>query len=449
MSRTAAMNSTETNTPKTADPQGSALDATAWPRFRGARLSALIFLAYAILGAWVPVFSLHLKIHGFSAEATAWASAASALAALIAPILWGQVADRWLAMQRCISLCSLATCAGLWVVAELREPWTLVFVCIAMWFFLVPTIVLSTSLIFRQLQHPEREYGRIRMWGTLGWMAASWCLTAWFAVFGSRAGAHATPATDFADSLRLGGLAAFVLALYALTLPHTPPAKSPLPTRAWYARLVDAPLSALNLFRNCSFVLYCVCMFGFNVTLPFTIQLDPLLLEELQVSSKLLPAYLTIAQSTEVLFLYLLPLLLQRFGMKSVMLAGGMSWTLGLGLLASVAPVWLVLASLVTRGVFICCFFIAGQVFVNRQATHDIRASAQGVLLLISGSGLLLGHLLVGWIRHVSHDRYDIAYFIASAVAGALVVLFLTGFSPTPAPVISAQESLVPNSEIT
>jgi MFS family permease len=430
MSRAAAMTSSETKTPMTADPQGSALAATTEPSFLVARLSALVFLAFAILGAWVPVFSLHLKNRGFSAEATAWASSASAIGALIAPIPWGQIADRWLAMQRCISLCSLATCAGLWVVAELREPWTLVFVCIAMWFFLVPTIVLSTSLIFRQLQHPEREYGRIRMWGTVGWMAASWCLTAWFAVVGWRAGAGVTPVTDFTDSLRLGGLAAFVLALYALTLPHTPPGKSQVPTRAWYARLVDAPLSALKLFRNWSFVVYCVCVFGFNVTLPFTIQLDPLLLKELQVNSELLPVCLTIAQSTEVLFLYLLPLLL-RFGTKPVMLAGGMSWTLGLGLLATGAPVWLVLASLVTRGVFICCFFIAGQVFVNRHATHDIRASAQGVLLLISGSGLLLGHLLVGWIRHVTHDRYDIAYLIASAVAGALVVLLLTGFSPT------------------
>jgi MFS family permease len=430
--------------PSGANPQGSDADG---PRFLVVRLSALIFLAFAILGAWVPVFSLHLKNLNFSPEATAWASAASAIGALIAPILWGQIADRWLAMQRCISLCALASGAGLWILAELREPETVILVSIALWFFLIPTIGLSTSLIFRQLEHPERGYGKIRMWGTLGWVAASWCLTLWFALFAGYADADGT--ADFADSLRLGGLAAILLALYALTLPHTPPGKCLAPLRTWYGRLADAPLSALLLFHDRSFVVYCVCMFGFNITLPFTIQLNPLLLAQLGVNAARLPLYLTIAQSTEVIFLYCLPMLLMRFGTKPIMLLGGMSWTLGLALLSVGSPVWLVLASLVTAGVFICCFFIAGQVYVNRQATHDIRASAQGMLLFISGSGLLLGHLLVGWIRDWTDDRYGIAYLGAFGLAALLVVFFLVGFSSTPSAAISPQEILVPDSEIT
>ena len=350
-------------------------------------------------------------------------------------------------MQRCISLCALATGIGLWILAGLREPFAVIFVCIGMWFFLIPTIGLSTSLIFRQLTHPERHYGRIRMWGTVGWVAASWCLTAWFGLYGWHQGIE--PASDFADSLRLGSIAAFVLALYAWTLPHTPPGNCAVPARPWYARLADAPLSTLHLFENRSFIIYCVCMFGFNITLPFTIQLNPLLLDKLNVDPKLSSLYLTIAQSSEVLFLYLLPILLSRFGTKTIMLLGGVSWTLGLALLSIGAPVSLVLTSLVTHGVFICCFFIAGQVFVNRQATHDIRASAQGLLLLISGSGLLLGHLLVGWIRDLTDDQFGIAYLVAAALAAALVTLFMAGFTGTHSTANSPQEMLVPDSEIT
>jgi len=416
------------------------------PRFLIARLSVLIFLAFAIMGAWVPVFSLHLKNLNFSATATAWASAANAIGALLAPVVWGQVADRWMPMQRCISLCALATAGGLWLMAEVHTAWIMMAACIAMWFFLIPAIGLTTSLTFRQLTDREHEYGKIRMWGTVGWMAASWSLTGWLWI--ERWGGEPESAADFADSLRLGALAALALAVYAWTLPHTPPMSAAAAPRAWYARLIDAPLSTLHLFEDRSFVVYCVCMFGFNVTLPFTIQLNPLLLSKLEIDARMSSMCLSIAQSTEVLFLFLLPMLLMRFGSKAVMIVGGMSWTLGLGLLSVGSPVGLVLASLLTHGVFICCFFIAGQVFVNRLATHDIRASAQGVLLLISGSGLLLGHLLVGWLRDATAENYEAAYGIAAVTAGILTVIFLIGFSPSPTILESDQETLVPDSEI-
>jgi nucleoside transporter len=411
------------------------------------RLSVLIFLPYAIMGAWVPVFSLHLKNLHFSPEETAWASGASAIGALIAPMIWGQIADRWLAMQRCISLCALADAVGLWLLGTLREPTAVIAVSIGVWFFLIPTYGLTASFIFRQLSRPERQYGFIRMWGTVGWMAASWCLTSWFAWHRWYNEIDPNQGNDFGDSLRLASLAALVLVMYALTLPHTPPGKAH-PTRAWFARLIDAPLSALHLFRNRLFAVYCVCMFGFNITLPFTIQLNPLLLNRLGVNESRLPTYLTIAQTTEVLCLYLLPILLLRFGTKTVMLFGGMSWTIGLALLSVGEPTWVVLSSLVTHGVFICCFFIAGQVFVNRQATHDIRASAQGVLLFISGSGLLLGHLLVGWIRDLTNDSYSSAYLFASALAAMLVTLLVFGFTQSTTAAASQQVALVPDSEI-
>jgi Na+/melibiose symporter-like transporter len=303
---------------------------------------------------------------------------------------------------------------------------------------------LSNACIFRLLDHPERDYGRVRMFGTVGWVAASGCLTLWFCFDASRS------ATDYSDSLRLGGSFAFLLALYAWTLPHTPPQRTPNPVgteRSPLARLLDAPLSALMLFRYRSFVIYCICMFGMNVTLPFTVQLNPLLLERLDVPSDRMALLLTIAQSTEIVFLFLLPLLLKRFGLKPVMVVGGMSWTLGLSLLSIGEPVGLALASLMTHGVFICCFLVAGQVFVNRLATHDIRASAQGVLLLISGSGLLLGHQLVGGLRNYSQDNYGAAYFVAACIAGGMVSVFLIGFAGA-SRVSNYEESLVANPEI-
>jgi MFS family permease len=162
-----------------------------------------------------------------------------------------------------------------------------------------------------------------------------------------------------------------------------------------------------------------------------------------------MPMYLTLCQTTEILCLALLPSLLARFGLKATMGAGGLAWTAGLTLLSIGTPLGLVLSALPASGVFICCFVIAGQVFVNRQASADIRASAQGLLILINGSGLLLGHLLVGWIRDVTGDSYAIAYGVAAGLAAVLIVLFLAGFTTAAAGANSQRDSLVPGTEIT
>lgn len=410
------------------------------------RLRLLIFLGFSVMGAWVPVFSLHLAKLRFSAEQTAWASATSAIGALLAPLVWGQIADRWLAVERCISLCAIASCLGLALLAELEEPALVIGLCIAMWFFLIPVVGLINSFIFRQLEHPEKEYGKIRLWGTIGWIVAGWCLTLWLSIDPIDDGT-----IDYSDSMRLGAWSALILTFYALTMPHTPPRPripDPDGNRSWFLPLIDAPLSALRLFRNPSFGVYVACMFGVNVTIPFTSQLNSLLLDRIGIPASVLPTWLTISQSTEVLMLALLPTLLVRLGMKPTMLVGGLALTFGLSVLSIGSPTGMVLIALASHGVFISCFLVAGQVFVNHQASEDFRASAQSLLIFISGSGLLLGHLAVGWIRAGTDDNFVAAYGSAACLAATLVFVFFLGFSPRPPAPISRKESLVPGSEI-
>lgn len=402
------------------------------PAFLRLRLTVQIFMAYTVMGAWLPIFTLYLtkQLH-FSPIATAWASMTNAIGALFAPLIWGQVADRWLPMQRCISLCALMSGLGLWLLTTLTEPWEVFLATLAVWFFLAPLTGLTTSFVFRHLEHPERDFGPIRVWGTIGWMAANWLLTAWFhwrQPFGPT-NFEAAPTLDLADSLRLGALAGVVVSLYATTLPHTPPQPSRTAARSWLRRLIDAPWSTLYLFRRPSFVIYCICIFGFYVTMTFPIQLNPLLLKAMGFEQEMLPSIMTISQCTEAVTLFLLPMMLTRFGVKAVMLVGCSMWTAGLAALGSEARDWLMLAALGANGLFISCYVVAGQVFVNRQVTHDIRASAQGLLVLITGCGLMVGHLLVGAIRETSHDDFMIAYLTSATLASLLVALFAFGFS--------------------
>jgi MFS family permease len=279
-------------------------------------------------------------------------------------------------------------------------------------------------------------------------MAANWGLTAWFAYFRGRFSGDHEP--DLADSLRLGGMAAFVVAVYALTLPHAPPLAGASNKRSkgfWLLHLFDAPLRALGMFRHRAFAVYCACMFGFYITMPFTIQLNPLLLDQIGIERSEVPLYLTICQSTEVILLALLPMLLANLGLRLTMALGGLTWTLGLAAMSIGTPTALVLTALAAGGVFICCFVIAGQVFVNRLASPDIRASAQGLLIFINGSGLLLGHFLVGWIRQATADRYAAAYSVAAIISATLFLLFATAFTATES-AKTAPETLVPDAEI-
>jgi MFS family permease len=445
------MNATDTEARITVPRQGSAAHVPVRPPFLKVRLAVLMFLAFMVMGAWMPVFTLFLKKLGFTPDQTAWASATNAIGSMIAPLLWGQIADRWLAKERCISLCALMCGILLWLLADVTQPALMIAGCIALWFFLIPVIGLSGAFIFRQLAHPERDYGQIRLWGTIGWMAANWGLTAWFEIVPGVFGSSGDQTPDLADSMRLGALAAFAVTLYALTMPHAPPSRMSAGGRGWRARLVqavDAPRCTLRLFRRRSFFVYSACMFGFYVTVSFTQQLNPLLLDKLGVDEKMVPLYLTICQVLEVAFLAILPLLLTKFGTKATMTLGAGAWTVGLFLLSVGQPVGLVLTALSASGAYICCFVISGQVFVNRQATPDIRASAQGLLVFFNGAGLLVGHLLVGWIRDWTGDHYDVAYRIAALVSAALFVLFVAGFTTASATENSPRETLVPDSEI-
>ncbi len=394
------------------------------------RLSVMIFLTFAVLGSWVPVFSHHLGSLHFTPGETALACSTNAIGALLAPILWGQVADRWLAAERCLSLCSLVAGSFLWTLAGATQFWPVFWLCVGFWFFAIPVFSLGSSLIFRQLDQPERDFGKIRLWGTLGWVASSWTLTAWFSI-GRAAGQETETSHDLADSLRMGAIFALVLGVYALTLPHAPPSPrrhdgSP---RSIWRRLFDAPLLAMKMFHQRAFTVYAICMFGVYATMAFTTQVNPLLFKSLGYSDRWLPTILTIAQSSEVVMLLVLPWLLRTFDLKPTMIFGLAAWTFGLLMLAVGRPAWLVAPSLAAHGVFICCFLISGQVFVNKQADRDIRASAQGLLHWVSGSGMLTGNLLVGLLRHATGDHFPAIYAPAALAAAGLLAVFVAFFA--------------------
>ncbi|HEX3314212.1 MAG TPA: MFS transporter, partial [Gemmataceae bacterium] len=344
---------------------------------------------------------------------------------------WSQIADRWLAADRCVFVCALVAGTLLWFAADMRDPRTLFWTRLVIMMFTVPLNSLGPVLAFRHLRHPDRDFGIVRMWGTVGWMAAGWTLTLWFMFIDAWTG---TPHVGLSDSLRLGAIFGWILAAYSLTLRRTPPLH-PESSREGILgvlhRMVDAPLAAMGLFRQRAFVVYVVCFFGAYVTWPFNLQLTSQLLHARGIPEDWLSTVLTITQVMEVVTLGMLPVLLRRFGQRRTMIVGITAWALGLIALTIGRPVGFLIASFLVHGFYITCFLVAGQIFVQRIAERHCRASAQGLLVLIAGVAQLLGNFCVGWIRTAAGpDDFVRAFLPAAVLVSGLAVYFAIRFRP-------------------
>jgi MFS family permease len=400
------------------------------------RLSLLLFLQFAIPGSLVPLFTLWLQELDFTPLEMGWTSATSALASLVAPVAAGQVADRWYPAERCLGACCLVAGALLWVLAGLTSPLAVFVGSLAFWLVMTPVLSLGTTIAFTHLKLPDGHFGRVRLWGTVGWMVPGWVLGYWFSnppwlrevVSWVR---PLGPASELADMFRLAALLAVVLGAYAWTLPHTPPRRGPSPL---------AMLSAVKLLRRRPFLVYAVCLLGVCVTIPFSTQGTPLLLKQLGIPRPWISPTLTIAQYTEIVCLALLPVFFRRLGVRGTMLAGITAWGTALAILSVGRPTWLVVGSLGLNGLCICCFLVAGQVFVNRHAPRDVRASAQGLLSFVGGLGLLSGNLLVGWVRQHTDGDFHSTFSVAAAIATLLALVFFVAFSDVRALPVPAKE---------
>ncbi len=384
-----------------------------------------MFLVYAPPGAVLPQLTVHLKDIGFTDYQIGAACAAQALGSLLAPLVAGQIADRWIRADRCLAVCAFCASALLWVLPGCCEPASFFLTSVAFWLVMAPAMTLTNAISFAHLPSPARDFGRVRLWGTVGWIVQGWVLGYWFSqpewlYDAVNLLAPWTPTVERADIFRLGALMAFLLGLYALTLPPTPPRPN--------ATTLLAPVAALGLLRQRAFAIYFLCNVSLCVTVAFSSQTTPLFLRSLGISQVWLGPVLTIAQSTEVLSLGILSLLLARWGQRRVMLTGLLAWATALTVLTVGRPLGLVVGSLSLNGLFICCFLVAGQVFVNSRAPSDIRASAQALVSFTSGLGLLGGNLLAGWVRQQGGERFAPTFGVAAVIALSALVVFSLGF---------------------
>lgn len=384
-----------------------------------------MFLQYAVPGALVPLYSLRLDKLGFGPVTIGVCCATQAVASVLSSLVAGQVADRWLPAERAMAVCAVLSGVSLWLLGSTADPVAVFFLTLLFWLVTGPMILLGTTVSFANLAHPERQFGPVRMWGTVGWMAVVWVIGYWLNrpewLGWARAWVSRPDGIPLDDAPRLGAVLAFVVAGYTLTLPHTPP--RPAGGKRWLA-----PLEALHLFRDRTLVAYLVCVLGVCVTFPFSTQNLTLLLSDLGFTEAGVGLTVSIAQVTEIILLGLLPLMLRHLGLRLTMASGLAAWLVAFAVLAAAQPTWLVVASLGLHGLYITGFLVAGQVYLNSLADGDTRASVQGVYTFVNGVGTLGGNLLAGWLRRELGGDLPGTFAVAMCIIGAALVVFVVGF---------------------
>jgi nucleoside transporter len=358
------------------------------------RLGIMMFLQYAIWGAWAPVLSAYLGDRGlgFTGFQVGVIYALLPLATILAPFVGGQVADRYFSSEKVIAFLAFTGGILLLIVSRITDFSLMAVLMLVYCLIYAPTLALTNSIAMINLADSEKEFGPIRVGGTLGWIAAGWLLTGWRWL----AGGEVMPGVQ-GDMLFLAGLFSIVMGLQSLTLPHTPPQKEGVKPWAFLESMKMLKVKDFAIFVGITFVVATELEFYYILTAPF------LESDKIGVVPANTPLVMTIAQVAEVFVMaFLLSVFLKKYGMRKTLAIGVMAWPIRYVIFAIGSPAWLVIASLALHGFCYVFFFVAAFIYVDSVAPADIRASAQSLIAIVAlGFGRFLGSLFAGWIKDV------------------------------------------------
>jgi nucleoside transporter len=349
------------------------------------RLGIMMFLQYAIWGAWYPVLSEYLRTNlSFNGTEVGVIYSLLPLATIIAPFIGGQFADRYFSSQKVIAFLQLTGGILLVVVSRLTDYTLMMWLMLAYCLFYAPTMALTNSVAMINLHKSEEEFGRIRVWGTIGWIAAGWVLTGMRYVVGEDV---------MGDMLLLAGIFSVIMGFQAFTLPHTPPKKEGTNPLAF--------LDALKMMRDKNFLIFIIICFVVATELMFYYALTGPFLVDIGILTKNLPAVMSVAQLAEILVMaFLLPIMIKKYSIRTTLVWGVLAWPIRYIIFAIGQPTWLVVASLTLHGFCFVFFFVAAFIYVDKVAPKDIRHSAQSFITLVTyGLGMYVGSLFAGWIQ--------------------------------------------------
>ena len=417
------------------------------------RLTLMNFLEFAVWGAYLTSMGNYLGKAGMGAEIS-WFYTIQGLVSIFMPTLMGIVADKWIQPQRLLGLCHLVAGACMIVLFAMgcssQTPNEAVFIAVYTLSvaFYMPTLALSNTAAFTILKSngldTVKDFPPIRVFGTVGFILTMWFVNcaAWDGnSFSFTLAENACKFQYTQYQFLVSGVMGLLLFVYAYTLPACPLVKKESQSMAetW-------GLNAFRLFksRQMAFFFIFSALLGMSLQVtngyatPFITSFkgDPALVDTFAANNATL--LVSISQIAEAVCILLIPFFLKRFGIKVVMLIAMVAWVLRFGLFGLGNPAFpgviLFVLSCLVYGVAFDFFNVSGGLFVDQKCEPKVRASAQGLFMLMTnGLGASLGTILAGLVInhycHWSEDGYllgdwQTCWFIFAGYALVVAVLF-------------------------
>lgn len=385
-------------------------------------LSAMMGLQYAIWGAWSPILAARLLGPlKFSGRQTGWIYGTLPLACIVAPLISGQLADKYVHTEHLLAFFHLVGAAMMFVAARQEKFGRLLAAMFGYSICYAATLPLVNALMFRHVTAETGiNVGHVFMWAPIAWALAGYGLTAWRWRFKT--------GEKGADGLYLAAGLSVVMAATCVFLPATPPANAgTAPILAAFAMLKDANFL---IFILVSMAVAGLMQFYFLGTAPF--------LQRIGVSVTNVPATMAIAQAVQTIATFVaLGLFVERLGYKNTIIIGAACWTLLYALYVVGRPRGLIVAGQSLHGLAYVFFIIAGQMLANTLASDEVRSSMQGLIFAATtGLGLFLGtHLAGGVMDRFKRDGeflWSKIFLVPCVIAAVSTIVFALGFRAGP-----------------
>ena len=362
------------------------------------RLIVMNFLQFYVWGTWLITIGRYwFETRHWSGTSFGAIFSTMGIASLFMPALMGIVADRWINAERLYGILHILGGVFLCLLPLAVNPQQFFWLILATMVCYMPTISLAIAVAYNALKRDGldvvRDFPPIRVWGTVGFIAALWTT--------SLLGLETLPAQFY-----LAAGAAFVLGVYAFSLPPCEPK-----LEASSGSLVDVlGLNSFRLFRDRDMAFFFVFAMLLGAALQLTNAYGGTFLGEFgnvaaykdTLAVRYPAIIMSISQVSETLFILAIPFFLRRFGIKTVMTVSMLAWCLRFGLFAYGNPgpgLWMIVMSCIVYGMAFDFFNISGSLFVEQQSDPRIRASAQGLFMLMTnGIGAVLGSLIAGFV---------------------------------------------------
>lgn len=391
-----------------------------------ARLSIMMFLQFFVWGAWYVTIGNYMTAMGM-ADLTHWPYTVNPIAAIVAPFFLGLVADRYFAAEKVLGVLHvLGGVVMLLTPATTGNPSLFIGMLLAYNLCYMPTLGLTNTLAFHNITDQEKQFPLIRVFGTIGWIAAGLFISfvlVGFAPEGMKPDETALP-------LYTTAVASVLLGLYSFSLPHTPPQGrgEPMSVRAILG------IDAFQTLKGRPFFVFLASSFLLSIPLAAYYNFAPIFVNASGVEN--VAATLSLGQVSEVVFMLLMPFFFRRLGVKWMLLVGMGAWVLRYALFALAAPdglFWMIAFGILLHGVCYDFFFVTGQIYVDKKSTAAIRGQAQGMLVLVTyGLGMFIGAQVAGNVFNTFLDgattldatEWASFWWIPALFAGVIMVLF-------------------------